>query len=88
MAWVGVSPNYPQYTAVTLDLGKEFAGKTVKVRFRVGADEGTGAEGWDVDDVVFGRVGAPSLSNTPFGSVRENAGVCGAVPPMVPTGGR
>jgi hypothetical protein len=40
------------------------AGKKVKVRFRVGTDDGTGAPGWDIDDVAFG-----GITNKPFGTL-------------------
>jgi hypothetical protein len=83
MAWIGASANYPQYTPVSLNLGKDFAGKTIKLRFRIGTDDGTSATGWDIDDIAFGTAEAPSLTNTPFAAVHDNAGTC-TVPTPVP----
>ena len=53
-----------------------FVGKTVKVRFRIGTDEGTGAPGWDIDNVSFGGPSFSSITNTPFGAITNNAGTC------------
>jgi MYXO-CTERM domain-containing protein len=67
-AWGGVSAMYATNTFVNvnLDLGTKVAGKTVKVRFRIGTDDGTGAPGWDIDDVAFG-----GITNKPFGSLAD-----------------
>jgi len=79
-AFVGRSAGYPAMLETDLDLGVAYAGKTVQVRFRVGTDEGTGADGWTVDDLAFrGIVG------TPFGTrVADNCGK--AVDPTEPPG--
>jgi hypothetical protein len=67
-AWAGASTGFANNTfaMVNLDLGTKVAGKTVKVRFRVGTDDGTGAPGWDIDDIAFG-----GLTNKPFGSIGD-----------------
>jgi hypothetical protein len=67
-AWAGVSTGYAnnQLATVNLDLGTKVAGKTVKVRFRVGTDEATGAPGWDIDDIAFG-----GITNKPFGTLGD-----------------
>ena len=65
------SPDFPDMTAVTLDLGMAFAGQTVQLRFRVGADESVGDLGWEVDNLEF-----QGVDNTPFGSLVDHAGVC------------
>jgi hypothetical protein len=36
----------------------------VQIRFRIGADEGTGAPGWDIDDIAI-----TGITNTPFTSL-------------------
>jgi hypothetical protein len=36
---------WPNFAPVTLNLGTIYAGQNVKLRFRVGADESTGAPG-------------------------------------------
>jgi hypothetical protein len=67
-AWAGASTGYAnnQFAMVNLDLGTKVASKTVKVRFRVGTDDGTGAPGWDVDDIAFG-----GITNKPFGTLGD-----------------
>ena len=67
-AWAGVSAGFAMNTFVNvnLDLGTKVAGKTVKVRFRIGTDDGTGAPGWDIDDIAFG-----GITNKPFGSLAD-----------------
>jgi hypothetical protein len=52
------------------------AGKSVKVRFRIGTDVNGGAPGWDIDNISFGGPQFSSLSNTPFGAIVANAGTC------------
>jgi MYXO-CTERM domain-containing protein len=82
-AFGGQSANYPMMAQVSLDLGMKLAGKMVQVRFRIGTDEGTGAAGWDVDDVAFG-----GITNTPFASLVENATpTCAVVVPPTAGGG-
>jgi hypothetical protein len=70
-AWAGQSAGYPDQVPVMLDLGMKLAGKTVKVRFRLGTDEGTSTAGWDIDDIAFG-----GITNSPFSKVVDNSGVC------------
>jgi hypothetical protein len=70
-AFVNRITGWPNFTTVTLNLGTAYAGKDVKIRFRVGADESTGAPGWDIGDITV--VG---LLNTPFASFVPNAASC------------
>jgi MYXO-CTERM domain-containing protein len=76
MGFAGDSPGYPNYLTTSLDYGMTLAGKTVKFRFRIGTDEGTGAPGWDLDNFTFGGPQFSSLTNTPFGAITANAGIC------------
>jgi MYXO-CTERM domain-containing protein len=77
LAFASESPGYPNsWLTTSLDFGMAFAGKTVKVRFRIGTDEGTGAPGWDIDNISFGGPQFSSLTNTPFGGIAANAGMC------------
>ncbi len=62
---------WPNFTNVVLNLGTTFANKDILVRFRIGADESTGAPGWDIDDISFS-----GITNTPFAGLVANAGVC------------
>jgi large repetitive protein len=76
-AWDGESVGYPNFTNTSINLGLFFARKTVKIRFRIGTDQGTGAPGWDIDDVSFGA-GAyfSGITNTPFSKVVDDATSC------------
>ncbi|HEX4352577.1 MAG TPA: M36 family metallopeptidase, partial [Polyangiales bacterium] len=71
-AWGGESPNYPSYTTTSIKLGTRLAGKTIKLRFRMGSDDSGGAAGWDIDNISFGS----GISNTPFGAIENNAISC------------
>jgi hypothetical protein len=76
-AWGGQSPGYPSYTRITIDAGDKLKGKTIQLRFRVGTDAGTGAAGWDIDDIAFGAGATTGLRNTPFSAIRDDAARCG-----------
>jgi hypothetical protein len=52
---------------VTLDFGTALAGKKVKLRFRMGSDLNTGAEGWFIDDIAFA-----GITSTPFATIVAN----------------
>jgi hypothetical protein len=70
-AFVNRMVGWPNFVPVSLNLGTAYANQTVKIRFRVGADQGTGAPGWDVDDIVIG-----GLTNLPFASLVGDTGTC------------
>jgi hypothetical protein len=72
-AFVNRSAGWPNFGNVTLSLGAAFANQDVKVRFRIGADESTGAPGWDIDDIAFS-----GITDAPFSALVENARVCSA----------
>jgi len=55
-------------TPVTLNLGTAYANQDVQIRFHVSANEGTGAPGWEIDDIAVG-----GITNTPFTSLVPNA---------------
>jgi hypothetical protein len=74
------SAGYPAYQTTTVALGVAFNGSTVKVRFRAGTDEGTGAVGWDITRASF-----EGISNTPFPS-RVPVVACVADPGVLPVG--
>lgn len=76
MAWAGESAGYPSFQAVSIDLGMRFAGKTIKIRFRVGTDDGTGEPGWDIDRIAFGTSAFDGITNTPFPALFDDAGAC------------
>ncbi|MFY0574565.1 PKD domain-containing protein [Cystobacter fuscus] len=81
-AFVGKSTGYPALIASTLDLGTAYAGKTVRLRFRIGADLNTAATGWILDDLKFS-----GITNTPFTTIKAEDGVCVKPPPPVITAG-
>ena len=51
-AFTYINWDYPGFNTVSIDLGTEYAGQTVRVRFRAGADEATGWGGWTIDRVA------------------------------------
>ncbi len=70
-AFVNRLSSWPNFTPVVLNLGTAFANKDIRIRFRIGADESTGAPGWDVDDIQIN-----GLLNMPFAGLIANAGAC------------
>ncbi len=70
-AWGGDSAGYPNYLDAAVNLGTKLAGKTVKVRFRIGTDPGGSAAGWDIDNVSFS-----GITNTPFPSLVDDEATC------------
>jgi len=70
-AFVGKSTGYPSYLTSTADLKTTYAGKTVRLRFRLGTDPAVGTPGWDLDDIEF-----TGTDNTPFPSHLGNSRVC------------
>jgi hypothetical protein len=75
-AFSGNSPGYPGFIDTTADFGTTYAGKTVKLRFRVGTDADVGANGWDLDSIAF-----TGINNTPFPTRKPNSASC----PLLPT---
>jgi hypothetical protein len=67
-AFVNRMVGWPSFANVSLNLGTAFAGKDIKIRFRIGADDSTGAPGWDVDDISVG-----GITNQPFSALAPNA---------------
>jgi hypothetical protein len=70
-AFVNRMVGWPSFATATLNLGTTYANQDVKIRFRIGADESTGAPGWDIDDVSIS-----GLTNTPFTALVGEALVC------------
>jgi MYXO-CTERM domain-containing protein len=71
MAYSGQNAAYPMADTVSLDLGTNFAGDTVRLRFRIGTDQAAGAEGWFIDNVAF-----TGITNTPFADVTVETEAC------------
>ena len=74
-AFSGNSTGYPGFITTTVDFGTLYAGKTVKLRFRVGTDADVGATGWDLDAISF-----LGLTNTPFPQRGPNGASCPLLP--------
>ncbi len=83
LAFVGTSATYPAMITQTVALGTKYQGQTVRVRFRIGSDQGGGSAGWEIDDVAF-----TGIANTPFDTVTVSPGTCGSttVPPAAYAG--
>jgi MYXO-CTERM domain-containing protein len=80
-AWSGKSPGYPAYTQVNVNLGADYAGKRIRIRFRLGGDNAVAHKGWELDDIGFhGIVGSP------FSQVVPQVNVCGNATPVVDVG--
>jgi len=72
-AFVNRMTGWPNYATVNLNLGTTYAGQNVQIRFRVGADESTGAPGWELDDITInGLVGTPFTALMPETTVCNN----------------
>jgi len=69
--FVRSSTGYPAMLSATLNLGTTYAGETVQLRFRHGADPGVGAPGWWIDDLVAG-----GITNAPFITLTPELGTC------------
>ena len=75
-AFAGRNASYPDMDTVQLDLGMVLADQTFRIRFRLGTDEATSAEGWDIDDVAL-----TGIEGTPFPAQLADDGVCDEEPP-------
>lgn len=80
-AFVGSSTNYPAFNLETIDLGTMYAGQTVRLRFRIGADDSAAAKGWEIDDIRF-----QGLMNLPFSAVVSDPNTCTNSPPVAMVG--
>lgn len=76
-AFVGKSPDYPQFKTVYADLGSKYAGKIVQLRFRIGSDDAAADKGWEVDDVAF-----TGLAQLPFAAIVDDPNLCYNAPPV------
>lgn len=68
-AFTGASAGYPAFANQTIDLGTAYAGRTVRVRFRVASDDYGEDLGWDVDDIA-----ATGVTNLPFTTLAADDG--------------
>jgi len=80
-AIAGTTAGFPALLPASLDLGTSYAGKTVRIRFRIGADNGAAATGWVLDDLAFS-----GITNTPFTKICSDTGACANSLPVVSAG--
>jgi len=60
-AWSGSSAGWTE-VAVDLADAVKYAGKTLRIRWRLGSDSSTSSIGWYVDDIVIAGAGAANLA--------------------------
>lgn len=78
--YVGQNAAWPATDTVTVNMGTQLAGKTVRVRFRIGTDDAAGELGWEIDNVKF-----DGIDNKPFSALVDDKSSCGA-PPIADAG--
>lgn len=67
-AFVNRMTGWPNFATVNLNLGTTYSNQDVQIRFRIGADDTTGAPGWDIDNVAVN-----GITTTPFTALVANA---------------
>lgn len=80
-AFAARSANYPEFLTTVVNLGNEYAGGTIRVRFRIGADDAAAKKGWEIDDIRF-----DGIVGTPFAQVTSQKSVCGNHAPVADAG--
>jgi MYXO-CTERM domain-containing protein len=80
-AFVGTTPGFPAFTSTTLNLGNTYAGKTVRIRFRIGTDNSAAFTGWVLDNLSFS-----GITNRPFTKICADSGQCENSAPVVNAG--
>jgi MYXO-CTERM domain-containing protein len=73
--FVSTNPSHPNWDTVQLDFGNQFAGATIKFRFRIGSDAAAGAPGWQIDNI-----NVQGITNTPFNERVVDDKVCNSSP--------
>lgn len=74
--YVGRNASWPAMQAVKVDMGTALAGKTIRVRFRIGTDDAAGDFGWELDNIGF-----QGITNKPFAAVVDKVSGCIAPEP-------
>lgn len=72
-AFTRQNESWPEMDEVFVDLGTALAGRTVRVRFRLGTDQRARWAGWYLDEVGF-----QGIDNTPFPALVPETEVCTA----------
>lgn len=75
-AFVGTSAGFPAFVPLTIDLGTQFAGQTVQLRFGMATDTYVGAHGWDIDEMLAtGIIGLPFRDRIPDQAACHTLGI-------------
>jgi hypothetical protein len=79
-AFVGESPGYPaDFLTTTLDLGTQYGGEEVQLRFKVASDAAVSSPGWELDDIAL-----TGVSEAPFDAVVAQSATCSNTAPPGP----
>ena len=70
-AFVNRNVGWPSFVNASLNLGTSYTGQNVRIRFRIGADDTTGAPGWDIDNINI-----TGLTSTPFTALVGESAAC------------
>jgi len=73
-AFGGLSPLFPTMLTTNFNLGTAFANQAIRVRFRIGSDDGGAGGGWEIDNIAFNGV-----LNQPFDVLVPSTGACAPV---------
>lgn len=79
--YVNTNASWPMMDHVKIDLGTKLAGKTLRLRFRIGTDDAQGGAGWKLDNL-----GLSGITNTPFPKLVDDMNNPCGVPPIVDAG--
>jgi uncharacterized protein (TIGR03382 family) len=71
-AFGAISPGNPNYVTSSFNLGTQFAGKVIGIRFRIGTDSNGRADGWEIDNI-----NVQGAAIRPFRSLLANKCVAG-----------
>jgi photosystem II stability/assembly factor-like uncharacterized protein len=70
-AYTALNASYPNFNAVSVNVGTQFAGQDVRIRFRIGTDFAGFFSGIEIRNFT-----TTGLTNTPFTAVIPHRGVC------------
>src|SRR5262249_31289578 len=75
--FTATNTGYPAYVNTTVNLGTTYRGRTIKIRFRGGADFAVTKAAGDIDDIAFTGLAVP-----PFHGRVAHRGLCGQIQDM------
>ena len=74
-AFVGTNASWPARDTLTVNFGAALAGKTVRLRYRIGTDGYVGDFGWEIDNISF-----LGITNAPFPGIVNDGSTCEGMP--------